>query len=185
MRYAQLLREWNRRINLISRRDTARILDYHVLDSLAALSLIPQGANVVDVGSGAGLPGIPLALARPDAKVVLIESSKKKSLFLTAALSGIPVANAKLLSERAESLPALAGDVVVCRLTGSLSEVLKNAAHHRRPGGTLVLYKTRGSDAELAKSRRLLARCGLRVTSQKDILLPLSDIPRRLVVLGS
>jgi len=185
VRYAQLLRDWNRRVNLVSRRDTARILAYHVLDSMAAQSLVPPGATVVDVGTGGGLPGIPLALARPDVKVVLIESSRKKSAFLAAALSAIPVANARLLNERAESLPALAGDVVVCRLAGSLPEVLRNAARHRRPSGTIVLYKTRGSDTELAASRRLLARWGLRVASQKDILLPLSGVPRRFVVLGS
>jgi len=185
VRYAQLLLEWNGRINLISRRDTARILDYHVLDSLAAQSLIPDGATVIDLGSGAGLPGVPVALARPDTKVVLVESSRKKSIFLAAVLSGIPVTNARLLNERAESLPSLGGDVILCRLTGALPEVLKNAAHHRKPGGAIVLYKTRNSDAELSKSRPLLARHGLRVTSQKDILLPLSDIPRRLVVLGS
>jgi 16S rRNA (guanine527-N7)-methyltransferase len=185
VRYAQLLRKWNEGINLISRRDTGRILDYHVIDSLAAQGLIPPGATVVDVGTGAGLPGIPVALARPDTKVVLIESSRKKSSFLAAALAGIPVANAKLLNERAESLTGLGGDVVLCRLAGSIPDVLKNAAHHRKPDGTIVLYKTRNSDAELAKSCRLLARHGLRVASQQDILLPLSDIPRRFIVLGS
>jgi len=193
-RYAALLRDWNTRINLISRRDTGRILSYHILDSLAVLSLLPQNAKlcgrglpsstVVDVGTGAGLPGIPVALARPDVRVSLVESSLKKSLFLSLVLGRLPMTNVELLNDRAELLPPLEADIVLCRLTDSLPKLLKNVAHLRRPGGAIVLFKTQDCTEELPRAGGVLARFHLRVVRTHDVLLPLCRIPRRFVVLG-
>ena len=81
-RYADLVRDWNRRVNLVSRRDADRILEYHVVDSLASARLCEPGSRVADIGTGAGLPGIPLAIARPDLSVVLVESSGNRCRFL-------------------------------------------------------------------------------------------------------
>ncbi len=185
IQYARMLGDWNTRINLISRRDTGRILTYHVLDSLAVQNLIPQGTEVCDVGTGAGLPGIPLALIRPDITVVLVESSQKKCLFLKATLAALELTNVEFICARSEELDPLSCDVVLSRLTGRLPEVLKHSAHHRKPDGTIILYKTRDCAAELQKSGRALARHHLRVKASHDVLLPLSNIPRRFVVLGS
>jgi len=185
VRYTQLLRDWNRRINLISRRDTGRILSYHVIDSLAVQRLTPQGARVCDVGSGAGLPGIPLALVRPDLKLLLVESSQKRSRFLQTVVAELGLDNVEVLNERAESLPALECDVVLSRLAGHLRDVIRYAGPHRKPKGTIVLYKTRDCATELLKAGRLLARLRLRVAGSHGILLPLSGVPRRFIVLGS
>jgi len=185
VRYTQLLRDWNTRINLVSRRDTGRILSYHVLDSLAVQRLIPHDARVCDIGSGAGLPGIPLALVRPDLKLLLVESSQKRSQFLRTAKSDLTLANAEVLNERCESLAPLECSVALSRLSGPLRDVVRFAAPHRRHGGTIVLYKTRDCADELRKAGRLLARLRLRVAGSHDILLPLSSIPRRFVVLSS
>jgi 16S rRNA (guanine527-N7)-methyltransferase len=185
VQYERLLRDWNSRINLISRRDTARILSYHVTDSLAASRLIPAGARCCDIGTGAGLPGVPLAIARPDIKIVLVESSQKKCIFLKAAVRELGLTNVDLVNARAESLPSLGCDIVLCRLTGPLKDVLKHAAHHRKLDGLIVLYKTKESEPELAKSAKLLARSALRVTARLDLTLPLSCTPRRFVMLGS
>ncbi len=184
VRYTQLLRDWNTRINLVSRRDTGRILSYHVIDSLAVQRLIPQGARVCDVGSGAGLPGIPLALVRPDLELLLVESSQKRSRFLQTAVVELGLEKVEVLNERAESLPALECDVVLSRLAGPLRDVVGCAGPHRKPKGTIVLYKTRDCGDELRKAGRLLARLRLRVAGSHDIPLPLSSIPRRFVVLG-
>jgi 16S rRNA (guanine527-N7)-methyltransferase len=185
VRYAQLLRDWNQRINLVSRRDTGRILSYHVIDSLAVQRLLPQDARVCDVGSGAGLPGIPLALVRPDLKMLLIESSQKRSRFLQTAVAELGLGSVEVLNERAESLPPLECDVVLSRLAGPLQDVVRDAGLHRKPNGTIVLYKTRDCATELQKAGRALARNYLRVAGSHDVLLPLSGVPRRFIVLGS
>lgn len=185
LRYAQLLRDWNQRINLVSRRDTGRILSYHVVDSLAVQRLLPPGARVCDIGSGAGLPGIPLAIARPDLRMQLIESSQKRSRFLQTAVTELGLTHVEVLSDRAESLPPLECDVVLSRLSGPLQDVVRYAGLHRKPNGSIILYKTRDCSAELSKAGRLLARNLLRVAGSHDILLPLSSIPRRFIVLGS
>jgi 16S rRNA (guanine527-N7)-methyltransferase len=185
VRYTRLLRDWNLRLNLVSRRDTDRILTYHVIDSLAVQRLIPSDARVCDIGTGAGLPGIPIALVRPDVKMFLIESSQKKSRFLQTATAELGLANVEVLNERAESLPGLDCDTVLSRLAGPLRDVVQYARPHRKPKGTIVLYKTRDSAEELRKAGRVLARHRLRVTGSHDVLLPLTRVPRRFVVLGS
>jgi len=184
-RYTQLLRDWNTRINLVSRRDTGRILSYHVIDSLAVQRLIPRDARVCDIGTGAGFPGIPVVLVRPDVKMFLIESSQKKSRFLQTAVAELGLGNTEVLNERAESLPGLDCDAILSRLAGPLRDVVEYARPHRKPKGTIILYKTRDCADELRKAGRLLGRHRLRVTGSHDILLPLSNIPRRFVVLGS
>jgi 16S rRNA (guanine527-N7)-methyltransferase len=185
VRYTQLLRDWNTRINLVSRRDTCRILSYHVIDSLAVQRLIPRDARVCDIGTGAGFPGIPVVLVRPDVKMFLIDSSQKKSRFLQTAVAELGLGNAEVLNERAESLPGLDCDAILSRLAGPLRDVVEYARPHRKPKGTIILYKTRDCADELRKAGRLLGRHRLRVTGSHDILLPLSNIPRRFVVLGS
>ena len=185
VRYTQLLRSWNQRINLVSRRDTGRILSYHVVDSLAAQRLIPQGARVCDIGTGAGLPGIPLVIVRPDLEMLLIESSQKRGQFLRAAVAELGLGNVAVLNERAESLPPLECDVVLSRLSGPLQDVVRYAGPHRASKGTIILFKTRDCATELLKAGRLLARKHLRVASSHDVLLPLSSVPRRFLVLGS
>jgi len=182
-RYAALLEEWNTRINLVSRRDIERVLTYHVVDSLAVQRLLPQGARVCDVGTGAGLPGIPLAIARPDLEMLLVESSQKKGGFLKTAVAGLSATNVTVLNSRAESLAPLGCAIVLSRLSGPLKDLLKHAALHRNPDGRIVLYKTTTSAAE-AGTDRLLARHGLRVVETMDVTLPLTNTPRRFIVLG-
>jgi 16S rRNA (guanine527-N7)-methyltransferase len=182
VRYAALLRDWNTRINLVSRRDTERVMTYHVIDSLAVQRLLPPGARVCDVGTGAGLPGIPLAIVRPDLEMLLVESSQKRVMFLNAAVAELEVSNCRVIGCRAESLAPLDCSVVLSRLSGPLRDLLKHAARHRKPDGKVVLYKTRESSAEVDK---LAPRYRLRVIETVDLILPLTDTPRRFIVLGA
>jgi len=185
VRYTELLRDWNQRINLVSRRDTARILSYHVVDSLAVHRLIPRDARVCDVGSGAGLPGIPLAIVRPDLQLLLIEASQKRGQFLRLAKTELGLGNVDVLNERAESINPLECDVVLSRLSGTLPDVVRDAGRHHKPNGTIVLYKTRDCATELQRSGRALARKRLRVAGSHDVFLPLSGVPRRFIVLAA
>jgi 16S rRNA (guanine527-N7)-methyltransferase len=170
-------------LNLVSRGDVERVLSYHVIDSVAVQRFIAPGALVCDIGSGAGLPGIPLSIVRPDLSVVLIESSRKRGLFLRAAIAGLDLDRVRLLNERAEQLAPLGCDVVVSRLTGSLDDVLASASPHIKPGGLLVLYKTRACRSELERSTRQMQRHGFAAAEVEDVLLPFNNISRRFVVL--
>uniref|UniRef100_A0A7C4GGK8 Ribosomal RNA small subunit methyltransferase G n=1 Tax=candidate division WOR-3 bacterium TaxID=2052148 RepID=A0A7C4GGK8_UNCW3 len=180
-RYADLLLDWNQRINLVSRKDTDRILSYHVVDSLAAAQLVPAGAHCSDIGTGAGLPGIPLAIVRPDIRMTLVESIKKKCLFLNHCRNELHLGSVEVVCDRAESLPPLDCDTVLSRLTGPLRRTLSHLARHTRPGGTIVLYKNPDAAEELPGS--LLQKLDLTITRTLDLVLPLTPIPRRFLVL--
>lgn len=180
-RYAELLLEWNQRINLISRKDTSRILPYHVIDSLAAAQLIPDDSRCCDIGTGAGLPGIPLAIARPDIRMVLVESTRKKCLFLNHCVTALELNAVEVLSDRAESLPPLGCDIVLSRLTGPLRRTLRHLARHSHPGGSIILFKSLSAAEE--PTGPLLQKLGLSVTRTLDTVLPLTSVPRRFVVL--
>lgn len=183
-RFAALLREWNQRINLISRRDTARILSYHCIDSLAAAPLLEAGARICDLGSGAGLPGIPLAIVRPDLDVALLESSHKRGLFLQATIGGLALGNCRLVAGRAEELTPLECDAVLSRLTGSLDDTIEWAARHiRRPTGQIILYKTREPIADRRRFDRLCARLVLSPAAPVDVALPFAGFTRRFLIL--
>ncbi|MGQ9678368.1 MAG: 16S rRNA (guanine(527)-N(7))-methyltransferase RsmG [bacterium] len=177
-RYAQLIQDWNQKVNLISRKDTHRIFTYHIVDSLAVNRFLPAGSHCADLGSGAGLPGIPLAIARPDLSMVLIESVKKKSRFLELALAELGLKNARVLCERAEALAPLQCDIILSRLTSPIEKTLNYGAPHLKLGGTMILYKTANRGIELEKNQKILARTRLRLLKVESIQLPFSNIER-------
>lgn len=180
-RYTQLIRQYNEKVNLISRKDTHRILTYHIIDSLAAHRFISPNARSCDLGSGAGFPGIPLALVRPDATFILIESIKKKCRFLETAINELNLKNCSILCARAETLPSLNCDVILSRLTAPLKKTLKYATPHLNPGCSIILYKSASMPEEI--DEKLLLKSGLFMVRTVDIILPLSLIPRRFVLL--
>ena len=102
--YVVLLDKWNRTHNLTAIRDPAQMITHHLLDSLAMLPHLPAGADLraIDVGSGGGLPGIPLALARPDLRMTLLDSNRKKTAFLEQAAIELPLANVDVVTGRVE-----------------------------------------------------------------------------------
>lgn len=141
LQYLELLEKWNRVYNLTAIRDPEKALTHHILDSLAVLPHL-SGETVADVGSGAGLPGIPLAVANPSWTVTLIESSHKKSTFLTQVIGELGIANAKVDAERVETVRATRGfDVVISRAFSDLPEFARLAGHLVAPEGMLAAMK--------------------------------------------
>ncbi|HEY7657022.1 MAG TPA: 16S rRNA (guanine(527)-N(7))-methyltransferase RsmG [Burkholderiales bacterium] len=139
--YLDLLQKWNRAYNLTAVRQAPRMVSYHLLDSLAAAPHV-TAATILDVGSGAGLPGIPLAMALPDSRVTLIDSNHKKAAFLRQAVMELRLANAQVVCERAEAWkPAVAFDVVISRAFSDLAELISLAGRHAAAGGRLVAMK--------------------------------------------
>lgn len=145
-RFLGLLLEWNRRFHLTGERDPGRLLRRHVIDCAAPAPWLPATGPIVDIGTGAGFPGIVLACLRPDLQVVLVESRRRPTSFLREAIRGIPLANARALELRAEEAvrePALTGGaVVVVARAVRLPVLLGLAGPLVRQDGSVIAMQT-------------------------------------------
>jgi 16S rRNA (guanine527-N7)-methyltransferase len=154
LQYLALIQKWNRVHNLTALREPETMLVRHVLDSLSILPHV-SGPRVADVGSGAGLPGIPLALARPEWHVVLIESIHKKAVFLQQARIELKLENVEVAAVRVEHYhPATAFDSVVSRAFSDLADFVRQAGHlcaAGDEGGRLLAMKGLYPHEELAQ----------------------------------
>lgn len=141
-RYLELLAKWNRTYNLTAVRDGAEMVSVHLLDSLAVAPYLGTIGSLADVGSGAGLPGIPLALVRPELRVTLIESNHKKASFLQQAKIELGLDNVSIHCGRVEQATGLSPfDAVISRAFSDLAEFARLAGHLLAPGGRLLAMK--------------------------------------------
>ena len=158
--YLTLLERWNRTYNLTAIRDPREMLVKHLLDSLAMHPYV-EHERLADLGTGPGLPGIPLALAKPALRVSLVESNGKKARFLREAVRSLGLANAEVRESRAEALAEPgAYDIITARALDRLAGILAVGGHLLRPGGRLLALKgvyPRDELAELPAGWRLLA----------------------------
>jgi 16S rRNA (guanine527-N7)-methyltransferase len=144
------LADWNSRVNLTAITAPDEVVDKHLLDSLAVLPLL-KGLTVADIGSGAGFPGLPLAIADPDRRFTLIESTGKKVKFIRHAVEKLALPNAEVVLGRAESYrPVRPFDAVVARALGPLAGFVRVAGHLAGRGGRLLAMKGKVPEAELA-----------------------------------
>jgi 16S rRNA (guanine527-N7)-methyltransferase len=141
LQYLALLQKWNRVYNLTAVREAHKMVSQHLLDCLAAVPHV-GGATVLDVGSGAGLPGIPLALALPDSRVTLLDSSHKKAAFLRQAALELRLANVEVICDRVENwTPVARFEVVISRALSDLGEFIFLAGRHVAAGGCAAAMK--------------------------------------------
>jgi 16S rRNA (guanine527-N7)-methyltransferase len=173
------LGEWNRRFNLTAITDPAEMVRKHLLDSLSPQPYL-QGARIADVGTGAGFPGLPLALVNPERRFVLIEATGKKARFVLHAAKLIGLANVEVIPARAENWRGAAPfDCVLARALGKLGEFVRVAGHLCAPGGRMLAMKGRRPAAEI---RELPA--GWRSVAVHDIRIPGLAAERCIVELG-
>jgi 16S rRNA (guanine527-N7)-methyltransferase len=167
----------NESMNLTAVREPDAAWEKHGLDALSIARFLPRGARVVDVGSGCGVPGIPLAIARPDLELTLVESIQKKAAFLQAAARAGGLAQVSVCVGRAEALPELRGvfDVVVARAVARLPQLLAWTLPLAKKGGSFVFIKGRQAAQEVGEAKNLLARAKLQVE-------PLVETPTGVVV---
>lgn len=148
-RYAVLISERGRSLGLVSPGDYQRLHDRHLFDSLTVVPLVEwSGKRVFDLGSGAGLPGIPLAIAQVDTRFVLVERTRKRAAFISHAIGALGLGNAQVLWCDAASLArqsqyAQAADVVTIRALAQTSTALALARALVKPGGVILLWQTR------------------------------------------
>lgn len=127
--YVDLLQQWNRVFNLTAIRNFADIIVLHILDSLSINEYL-QGMHILDVGTGAGLPGIPLAIANPDKQFTLLDSNSKKTRFLTQAVHELKLNNVEIIHSRCENFhPEKCFDTIVSRAFASINVMLENTQH--------------------------------------------------------
>ena len=170
--YARLLATEGSVRGLIGPREVPRLWDRHLLNSAAIAALIPSGARVVDVGSGAGLPGIPLALARPDLSVTLLEPLARRVAFLTECVERLGLERVTVVRGRAEEDPVrreLGGaDAVTARAVAPLDKLAGWCLPLLRPGGVLLAVKGSTAAEELAAAGPLPGAADAVVTSAGD-----------------
>lgn len=143
--YHDLILSWSKRINLVSKRDLGMIIENHFLDSLGPISLIPSEGELVDIGSGAGFPGVPLALVFPNLNVTLLESVHKRVLFLKEAKTRLGLENVRIIEGRLEDLiPSQPYDIATIRALPKWESYLNQIKKYLKPGGEIIYYKHRG-----------------------------------------
>ena len=188
-KYHGILTDWNKKINLISRKEE-NILEKHFLDSILFLpetsGLINQTAsfsiNVFDIGSGGGFPGIPLAIMKSGWRFTLCESTKKKADFLNHLVKGLNLDNVDILNSRIEALHAtpLRYDLITARAVAKLDELIKYSLPLLKKDGYLLAYKSKDIDEELLNAKKIIEKNKLRL---KILSKELNGVERKLIII--
>lgn len=181
--YLALLDKWNRVYNLTAVRDAGRMVSHHLLDSLAAVPLFQGGCPdlicVLDVGSGGGLPGIPLAIARPEIQVTLIDSVAKKTAFLLQAKAELGLNNLTVVTGRVEDFQPESGfDVITSRAFSDLKEFVSLTRHLLKPRGRWLAMKGLMPHEEIATLPDWA-----RVSANHALAVPGLEASRHMIVL--
>lgn len=178
LNFLELLEKWNRAYNLTAVRDPEQMVPRHLLDSLTVLPYL-QGPRVLDIGTGAGLPGIPLALARPDLEFTLLDSNAKKTRFATQALHELGLKNVVVQQERVEKFhPETKFDTLIARAFASIPDMLAASRHLCAPHGRFLVMKGVFPQEELAA-----VTDGYR-PEVKSLRIPGLDAARHVVILA-
>lgn len=177
--HLELVEKWNRVHNLTAVRDTSQMVILHLLDSLTLLAHLGDARTVIDVGSGPGFPGIPLAIARPELHFTLLDASHKKCAFLEQARTELGLANITVACERVQDYkPAQRFDAVVSRAFAELSDFVVQSQHLAAPGGRLLAMKGIYPFEEIAR-----VPATHRVAQVVELAVPNLEAKRHLVLL--
>ncbi|MFG1998212.1 16S rRNA (guanine(527)-N(7))-methyltransferase RsmG [Spirillospora sp. NPDC048911] len=164
-RYAEFLADAGVERGLIGPREVDRLWERHLINCAVVAEAIPENAKVVDIGSGAGLPGIVLAIVRPDLSITLLEPLLRRTTFLNEAVEMLELANVEVRRGRAEEVVRdLSVDVATARAVAPLERLAKWALPLLRPGGELLAMKGERAAAELDEAQPVLKRFGVRTT---------------------
>ena len=187
-RYRQELLDWNKRVNLTAIKDPEEVLIRHFLDSLSLLMAYdrPQ-TRLLDIGAGAGFPGLPLKIVRPQWEVMLLEATGKKVTFLEHIIETLQLKNVVAVHGRAEELAHKSEyrakfDVVTARAVASLPMLLEYAAPYCRVGGEIILLKKGEIAEELEQGKRAAKQLGAALKADIVVNLPGLDDGRHLLV---
>lgn len=179
-RYLALMLRWNATYNLTAIRDPREMVTKHLLDSLAMAPAVRGAATLADLGTGPGLPGIPLAIATPGLRVTLVESAGKKARFMREALRTLGLGNAEVAESRIEALDRPAAyAAITARALATLPQILALGGHLLAPDGVLLAMKGARPDDEIAALPP-----GWTVRGIQPLTVPGLDAERHLVTIG-
>lgn len=173
-RYESLLLEWNEKMNLTAITEHEEVLKKHFVDSVAIQSLIPEGARLADVGTGAGFPGIPLKIVRDDIEVVLMDALKKRISFLDAVISDTSLSGITTLHTRAEDAGRVAAhrekyDIAVARAVANLAVLCEYCLPLLKCGGIFLAMKGRDGRAEAEEAKNAIKILGGELLEIRDV----------------
>lgn len=185
--YMLLLLEWNERINLTSITDEKNIVLKHFVDSITICKYIPKNAKLLDVGTGAGFPGIPAKIVRDDIEVVLLDSLNKRILFLDDVIDKLDMKNIQAVHGRAEEFGRnkdfrQSFDVVTSRAVANMAVLSEYLIPFSKLGGKCVIMKGSDFEEELNNSKKAIKVLGGKINSVDEFVLPASDMKRTIVV---
>ncbi len=180
--YVALLQKWNTAYNLTAVRDPEQMIRQHILDSLTLLPYLQDVKSILDVGTGPGLPGIPLAIARPDISVTLLDSLQKKINFVQHVITSLQLANAQAIQQRIQDLPAeQVTDLIVSRAFASLADFVNLIEPICTPRTKIIAMKGRQEQVNI-ELQQLPAT--FRLESIEVVKVPGLDAQRCLVILS-
>ena len=159
--FAQTLAGDSDELGLLGPRELDKLWTRHILNSAVVAELVRPGDKVADVGSGAGLPGIPMAIARPDAEFVLIEPMERRSSWMLEVVEDLGLKNVRVLRSRAEDVTEQDFDVVTARAVAALDKLLKMCVPLLKPGGALIALKGSKAAEEITNSKKLEKKLGI------------------------
>ena len=175
--YLEMLQRWNKAYNLTAIREPIQMVRLHLLDSLAVHPFIKGVKDIIDVGTGPGLPGIPLAILNPDINFTLLDSNGKKTRFLFQAINDLSLANAREINQRVEKYqPEQLFDIVLSRAFSSISDMLTQCNHLVSDSGCFLAMKGKKTDSELSQIPK-----DYKVVDLSQINVPQVDSERHLI----
>ncbi|MCK5390871.1 MAG: 16S rRNA (guanine(527)-N(7))-methyltransferase RsmG [Deltaproteobacteria bacterium] len=185
-KYLENLKTWNDKINLTSIKNDREIIISHFLDSISIASLIEDGKKVLDIGSGAGFPGIPLKIVRRGLEETLLDSVNKKVSFMNDTIRKLELQDINAVWGRAEDLdnevPRGSFDYVLTRAVGSMSDTLRLSSPYVSENGVIILMRGKRGSEEWNTAIEDIGN-KVELVEFKDMTLPLSDLKRIILVL--
>lgn len=182
-RYAEMLRERNEKINLTAITEPEEVKVKHFLDSCSAAELLPGGASVLDIGSGAGFPGLPLKIVRPDLTVTLLDSVNKKVAFMNDVVAELKLSGVTAVHARIEDFPHKGEyDAVVSRAVAELSTLAEYALPFVKIGGVFIAYKSEKAESEAEAAASAITLLGGRIREIREAFVA-AGLTRKLIII--
>lgn len=184
--YKNLLKEWNKKINLTAITNDKDIVIKHFIDSLTIEKYIPRGAKLIDIGTGAGFPGVPLKIVRSDVDVVLLDSLNKRVKFLKEIIDRCELNNIIAIHSRAEEIAHEANyrekfDIVTARAVANISTLSEYCAPFVKIGGKFICMKA-DADDEIKASMKAVEELGMKKINEEQFKLNIIDSKRTIII---